>query len=71
MTSHDQVFLNRVVEETVAIRFNNLKYFEGTPRAMEIQEYKERKGKEKQQLAMDKKKEHVSCRKEEFVSILC
>lgn len=39
----------------------SLKYFPGTPGAMQEAEEKERLGKVKQQAALDKKKEHVSC----------
>ena len=61
LTSHDQVFLNNVVEETIILRDKTLKYFEGTPRAHEIDERKRYKAAVKQQEALDKKKEHVSC----------
>ena len=60
LTSHDQVFLNNVVEETIVLRDRTLRYFEGTPRAFEVDERKRRKALLKQQSAMDKKKEHVS-----------
>ena len=60
LTSHDQVFLNNVVEETIILRDRTLRYFEGTPRAFEVDERKRRKALLKQQSAMDKKKEHVS-----------
>jgi ATP-binding cassette subfamily F protein 3 len=60
LTSHDQIFLDNVVEETIIIRNSALEYFEGTPHAMEVAERKERLGKEKQQRALDKKKSHVS-----------
>ncbi|KAI0343208.1 P-loop containing nucleoside triphosphate hydrolase protein [Trametopsis cervina] len=59
LTSHDQVFLNNVVEETIILRDKTLKYFEGTPRAFEIDERKRRKASTKQQEALDKKKEHI------------
>ncbi|KAI0091739.1 P-loop containing nucleoside triphosphate hydrolase protein [Irpex rosettiformis] len=59
LTSHDQVFLNNVVEETIILRDKTLKYFEGTPRAHEIDERKRYKAAVKQQEALDKKKEHV------------
>ena len=60
LTSHDQVFLISVVEETIILRDRTLRYFEGTPRAFEVDERKRRKALLKQQSAMDKKKEHVS-----------
>jgi ATP-binding cassette, subfamily F, member 3 len=60
LTSHDQVFLNNVVEETIIIRDKTLRYFEGTPRACEIDERKKRKAATKAQEALDKKKEHAS-----------
>ena len=59
MTSHDQVFLNSVVDETIILRDKALRYFEGTPRAFEIDERKKRKAGRKAQDALDKKKEHV------------
>ncbi|KAI0761905.1 P-loop containing nucleoside triphosphate hydrolase protein [Irpex lacteus] len=59
LTSHDQVFLNNVVEETIILRDKTLKYFEGTPRAYEIDQRKRYKAAVKQQEALDKKKEHV------------
>ena len=43
LTSHDQVFLNNVVEETIILRDRTLRYFEGTPRAFEVDERKRRK----------------------------
>ncbi|TCD63191.1 hypothetical protein EIP91_005858 [Steccherinum ochraceum] len=59
LTSHDQVFLNNVVEETIILRDKNLRYFEGTPRAFEIDFKKRRKASIKQQSALDKKKAHI------------
>ncbi|KAH8102112.1 P-loop containing nucleoside triphosphate hydrolase protein [Cristinia sonorae] len=59
LTSHDQVFLNNVVEETIILRDKTLRYFEGTPRAFEIDQRKRRKAAIKTQSALDKKKEHV------------
>ncbi|EJT98014.1 hypothetical protein DACRYDRAFT_5501 [Dacryopinax primogenitus] len=59
MTSHDQEFLNRVVEETIYIRGQKLRYFEGTPLQLEIFERKDLKHKQKQQAALDKKRAHV------------
>lgn len=43
LTSHDQEFLNRVVDETIFIRAQTLRYFEGTPAQWELSEKKERK----------------------------
>lgn len=60
LTSHDQVFLNNVVEETIILRDKTLRYFEGTPRAFEIDSRKKRKAALKAQSALDRKKEHVS-----------
>ncbi|KAL0956788.1 hypothetical protein HGRIS_002907 [Hohenbuehelia grisea] len=59
LTSHDQVFLNNVVDETVILREKTLRYFEGTPRAFEIDERKRHKAAVKTQGALDKKKEHI------------
>ena len=60
LTSHDQVFLNNVVEETIILRDNTLRYFEGTPRAFEIDVRAKRTAAIKAQNALDKKKEHAS-----------
>ena len=59
LTSHDQVFLNNVVEDTIHLKDKTLKYFEGTPRAYEVDTRKRRKAALKTQSALDKKKEHV------------
>ncbi|THG96693.1 hypothetical protein EW026_g5189 [Hermanssonia centrifuga] len=59
LTSHDQVFLNNVVEETIILRDKTLRYFEGTPREYDIDERKRRKAAAKTQNALDKKKEHI------------
>ncbi|KAI0704339.1 P-loop containing nucleoside triphosphate hydrolase protein [Cytidiella melzeri] len=59
LTSHDQVFLNNCVQETITLRDKKLKYFEGTPRAFELDERKRRKAATKAQEALDKKKEHI------------
>ncbi|KZO96205.1 P-loop containing nucleoside triphosphate hydrolase protein [Calocera viscosa TUFC12733] len=59
VTSHDQEFLDRVVEETMYIRLQKLRYFEGTPLQLEIHERKERKRALKMQGALDKKRAHV------------
>lgn len=60
MTSHDQDFLDNVVEETVYIRDRLLKYFDGTPTALQIEEKKKARRMKTMSEAMDKKKEHVS-----------
>ncbi|SCZ97244.1 BZ3500_MvSof-1268-A1-R1_Chr4-2g07084 [Microbotryum saponariae] len=60
LISHDQEFLNSVVEETIVLRNQNLKYFDGTPAAFELNERKERKKLIGQKEALDRKKEHVS-----------
>jgi ATPase subunit of ABC transporter with duplicated ATPase domains len=60
LISHDMAFLDAVCDETIVLRGANLKYYPGTPSAMEETERKDRLGKEKQQAALDKKKEHVS-----------
>ncbi|KAL7414181.1 P-loop containing nucleoside triphosphate hydrolase protein [Mrakia frigida] len=59
ITSHDQDFLDNVVDETVYIRGKTLRYFEGTPRQLEIHERKEKRKNEKAMGAMDKKKAHI------------
>lgn len=59
LTSHDQVLLNNIVDETIILRDQTLRYFEGTPRAFEIDERKKRKASVKARDALDKKKEHV------------
>ncbi len=60
LTSHDQDFLENVVQETIIIRNNNLKYFDGTPGECEIQERKLRKRQMKQTEVLDRKRDHVS-----------
>lgn len=60
ITSHDQMFLENVVDETILIRNCSLKYFDGTPRSYEISQMKEARKNTKQGEAMAKKKEHVS-----------
>ncbi|GAA6058948.1 hypothetical protein JCM10212_002900 [Sporobolomyces blumeae] len=57
--SHDQAFLTAVVEETIILRNQTLKYFEGTPAAHEVEEKKEAKRLLGQKEAMDKKRDHV------------
>ncbi|KAJ9112658.1 hypothetical protein QFC19_000678 [Naganishia cerealis] len=59
ITSHDQMFLENVVEETILIRNCGLRYFDGTPRAYEINQRKEAKRTGKQREAMAKKKEQI------------
>lgn len=70
LTSHDQVFLNNVVDETIILRDKTLRYFEGTPRAFDIDERKKRKAAVKAQDALDKKKEHVCVTLHACVSLL-
>ncbi|KAJ7223921.1 P-loop containing nucleoside triphosphate hydrolase protein [Mycena rebaudengoi] len=59
LISHDQDFLNNVVEETIILRNKTLKYFEGTPAAFDVNERKEAKRLTSTQEALDKKREHV------------
>jgi ATPase subunit of ABC transporter with duplicated ATPase domains len=59
LTSHDQVFLDRLSEQTIALRNQGLDYFDGTPTSMQTVEAEERVHKEKMINALDKKKEHV------------
>jgi ATP-binding cassette subfamily F protein 3 len=59
LISHDQDFLNNVVEETIILRNKTLRYFEGTPAAFEANERKERKRLIRAKEGLDKKKEHV------------
>lgn len=60
LTSHDQVFLDRLTEQTITLRNQRLDYFDGTPSLMQSVEAEERQHKEKMSAALDKKKEHVS-----------
>lgn len=60
VTSHDQVFLDRLSEQTICLREQRLDYFDGTPTLMQSVEAEERIHKEKVVSALDKKKEHVS-----------
>lgn len=57
--SHDQAFLTAVVEETIILRNQSLKYFEGTPAAFEVEEKKEAKRLIGQKEALDKKRDHI------------
>ncbi|KAF7355682.1 Iron complex transport system ATP-binding protein [Mycena sanguinolenta] len=61
LISHDQDFLNNVVEETIILRNKKLEYFEGTPAAFETNERKKAKQLTSAQEALDKKREHVCC----------
>jgi ATP-binding cassette subfamily F protein 3 len=60
ITSHDQVFLDRLSEQTICLRERRLDYFDGTPTLMQSVEAEERVHKEKVVNALDKKREHVS-----------
>ncbi|KAJ6482821.1 P-loop containing nucleoside triphosphate hydrolase protein [Mycena vitilis] len=59
LISHDQDFLNNVVEETIILRNKSLEYFEGTPAAFEVNERKKSKQLASTQEAMDKKRGHI------------
>ena len=60
ITSHDQVFLDRLSEQTICLREQRLDYFDGTPTLMQSVEAEERVLKEKFVIALDKMREHVS-----------
>jgi ATP-binding cassette subfamily F protein 3 len=60
VTSHDTAFLSAVVEETIILRKQQLRYFEGTPAAFEVNEKKEFLRATRDQAALDKKRMHVS-----------
>ncbi|KAJ7734035.1 P-loop containing nucleoside triphosphate hydrolase protein [Mycena maculata] len=59
LVSHDQDFLNNVVEETIILRNKTLEYFEGTPAAFEVNERKKKKQLSSAQEVLDKKREHI------------
>ncbi|KAJ7741040.1 P-loop containing nucleoside triphosphate hydrolase protein [Mycena metata] len=59
LISHDQDFLNNVVEETIILRNKTLEYFEGTPAAFEVNERKKAKQLTSAQEVLDKKREHI------------
>ncbi|KAJ6539742.1 P-loop containing nucleoside triphosphate hydrolase protein [Mycena capillaripes] len=59
LISHDQEFLNNVVEETIILRNKTLEYFEGTPAAFEVNERKKAKQLTSAQETLDKKREHI------------
>jgi ATP-binding cassette subfamily F protein 3 len=59
VTAHDIAFLDNVAEESIAIRFKKLDYFEGTPSAWEVQRAKDARRFKGQKEAMDKKRDHV------------
>ncbi|KAJ7853880.1 P-loop containing nucleoside triphosphate hydrolase protein [Mycena leptocephala] len=56
LISHDQDFLNNVVEESIILRNKTLEYFEGTPAAFEVNERKKAKKLTGAQEALDKKR---------------
>jgi ATPase subunit of ABC transporter with duplicated ATPase domains len=62
ITSHDQDFLDNVVEETIYIRDQQLRHFDGTPTALQVEAKKKMRRMKTMSEAMDKKKEHVSGR---------
>lgn len=59
ITSHDQSFLENVVQETIQLRHKALRYYDGTPKQWEIDERKKRRRQLKTSQAMDKKREHI------------
>ncbi|KAJ7167528.1 P-loop containing nucleoside triphosphate hydrolase protein [Mycena filopes] len=59
LISHDQDFLNNVVEETIILRNKTLEYFEGTPAAFDVNERKKAKQLTSAQEVLDKKREHI------------
>ncbi|CAK5275316.1 unnamed protein product [Mycena citricolor] len=59
LISHDQDFLNNVVEETIVLRTQKLEYFEGTPAVFEVEERKKRKHLSAAQETLDKKREQI------------
>ncbi|KAF8213955.1 P-loop containing nucleoside triphosphate hydrolase protein [Mycena galopus ATCC 62051] len=59
LISHDQDFLNNVVEETIILRNKKLEYFEGTPAVFEVNERKKAKQLTSAQETLDKKREHI------------
>lgn len=59
LTSHDQVFLDRLAEQTIVLRNQQFDYFDGTPSLMYSVEAEERLHKEKMKAALDKKRDHV------------
>jgi len=61
VTSHDQVFLERIAEKTIALRKTRLDYFDGTPGLMQRTEAEARRAKIKLVDAMDKQRAHVRC----------
>lgn len=59
LTSHDQIFLDHLAEQTIYLRGSKLDYFPGSPSLMLRTEAEERHSKSKMIAALDKKKEHV------------
>jgi ATP-binding cassette, subfamily F, member 3 len=59
VTAHDIAFLDAIAEESVAVRFKKLEYFEGTPSAWEVQRAKEAKRVKGQKEALEKQRGHV------------
>ena len=60
LVSHDQAFLDAVVDKTIVLRHQKLVYFDGSPTVVQEAEKNKRLGKMKEQAALDKKKDHVS-----------
>lgn len=59
VTSHDQVFLDRIVEQTIRLCHRQLDYFDGPPGLMARTEAEERSAAQTKQSALAKKKDHI------------
>ncbi|KAI9639611.1 P-loop containing nucleoside triphosphate hydrolase protein [Dioszegia hungarica] len=59
ITSHDQTFLDRVAEKTIALRHQRLDYFDGPPGMMYAVEEEARRANATLKEAMAKKKDHI------------
>lgn len=59
VTSHDQIFVDRVVETTISLRQRQLDYFDGPPGLMMRTEAEEREAAGTKAAALAKKKDHI------------
>jgi ATPase subunit of ABC transporter with duplicated ATPase domains len=59
ITSHDQIFLDRIVETTIHLRHRQLDYFDGPPGLMMRTEAEERDAASNKASALAKKKDHI------------
>ncbi|KAK4056021.1 hypothetical protein OIO90_003016 [Microbotryomycetes sp. JL221] len=59
IVSHDQEFLCNIVDETIELRDQTLRYFEGNPAAFQLEQRKKFLSATKTQNALDRKRDHM------------